>query len=60
MVLAIVFVLIVYAGYRFNWGWTGFGPETSEPKQHAKTLWDWLQLLVIPLMLAIGGFWLRA
>jgi uncharacterized protein YjbI with pentapeptide repeats len=30
--------------------WTGFdGPPT-------KTLWDWLQLLVIPLVLAIGGF----
>ncbi len=22
-----------------------------------KTLWDWLQLLIIPLMLAGGGFW---
>jgi uncharacterized protein YjbI with pentapeptide repeats len=22
-----------------------------------KTLWDWLELLVVPLVLAIGGFW---
>ena len=22
-----------------------------------KTLWDWLQLLIVPLMLAFGGFW---
>ena len=32
-------------------GWTGFGK---------KTLWDWLQLLVVPAMLAIVGFWLAA
>src|SRR5213078_619931 len=24
-----------------------------------RTLWDWLQLLIIPLVLAIGGFWLN-
>src|SRR5205814_6671660 len=23
----------------------------------AKTLWEWLQLLIIPLVLAVGGFW---
>ena len=27
--------------------WTGF---------KGKTLWDWLQLLIIPLVLAVGGF----
>jgi hypothetical protein len=31
---------------RGRWGWTGFGN---------KTLWDWLQLLVVPAMLAIVG-----
>ena len=25
-----------------------------------KTFWDWLQLLVIPLILAVGGFWFSA
>jgi len=25
----------------------------------AKTLWDWLQLLIVPIILAIGGFWLN-
>src|SRR2546430_1506019 len=47
---------IILGGYWFNWAWTGFGPETSEPKQHAKTLWDWMQLLVIPVVLAVGGY----
>ena len=51
IVVACVIGLIV-AGYWFNWSWTGFGPETTEPKQHAKTLWDWLQLLIIPFVLA--------
>src|SRR5579864_5735880 len=63
MALAIVFVLIVYAGYRFNWEWTGLGPETSEPKQHAKTLWDWLNLLgvlAIPIVVGLGAAWYTA
>src|SRR5215467_3906513 len=28
--------------------WTGFT---------GKSLWDWLQLLIVPLMLAFAGFW---
>jgi hypothetical protein len=24
-----------------------------------KTLWDWLQLLIVPAALAVGGFWLN-
>ena len=31
--------------------WTGFGN---------KTVWDWLQLLIVPLMLATLGFWFTA
>jgi uncharacterized protein YjbI with pentapeptide repeats len=30
---------------------------TTEQSQSGKTLWDWLQLLIVPLVLAIGGFW---
>ena len=29
--------------------WTGF---------HGKTLWDWLQMLIIPLVLAVGAFYI--
>jgi hypothetical protein len=56
--LSIVVVLIILSilGYIFNWHWTGLVPETSEPKQHAKTLWDWLQLLIIPAVLAVAGY----
>src|SRR5436305_4429763 len=47
-IITILVVVLLYAGYRF--GWTGF---------RGKTLWDWMQLLVIPIMLAVGGFWLN-
>ena len=35
---------LIFAAYHFDWTGTGF---TN------KTLWDWLQLLIIPLALAI-------
>ncbi len=43
-------VWFILIGYRL--AWTGFS---------TKTLWDWMQILLVPLMLAIGGliggFW---
>jgi hypothetical protein len=44
--------------------WTGLGPYTTPklPDQEfhpPKTLWDWMQLLIIPIVLAIGGYWLN-
>jgi hypothetical protein len=39
---------LVICGYLFGWKWTGL------PK---RTLWDWLQLLIIPAVLAAGGIW---
>ena len=56
VILIIGLVILIVAGYIFKWSWTGFEPETSIPQQHAKTLWDWLQLLIIPLVLAVGGY----
>lgn len=49
MVLLVV-VIVIILGYRLQWSWTGVS---------AKTLWDWLQLLFVPIILAIGGFWLN-
>jgi uncharacterized protein YjbI with pentapeptide repeats len=43
---AVILALIAF-GYRLSW--TGF---------LKKNLWDWLQLLIIPVVLAIAGFWL--
>ena len=36
---------------------TGFGQtEVKECVQPAKTLWDWMDLLIVPIVLAIGGY----
>lgn len=37
-----VFVAVVAAGYMANWSWTGF---------RGNTFWDWLNLLLVPLLL---------
>lgn len=50
VILGLGLFLLIYTpidAYIFNWQYTGFGP---------KTIWDWLELLIIPLALAIGGY----
>jgi uncharacterized protein YjbI with pentapeptide repeats len=49
IILAIAITLII-VGYRFDW--TGFNGNSKS----GKTLWDWLQLLIIPAVLAVGGY----
>jgi uncharacterized protein YjbI with pentapeptide repeats len=44
--LFVVCVGLIWAAYRFSWPATGFV---------GKTLWDWLQLLIIPVVLALGA-----
>jgi uncharacterized protein YjbI with pentapeptide repeats len=46
-VILIVLIIVVIIGYLLKWGWTGLSQ---------KTLWDWLQLLIIPVVLAAGGY----
>ena len=50
-VIALV-VLVILGGYLFQWDWAGFNGHIKS----GKTLWDWLQLLIIPVMLAVGGY----
>lgn len=53
--LIVVVFIALFAGvlaliaFGYSFSWTGFS---------RKTLWDWLQLLIIPVVLAVGGFWL--
>lgn len=54
-ILAVCVIILIFVGQWVGWQ-TGFGPQTTEPKQHAKTLWDWMQLLIIPAVLAVGGY----
>jgi uncharacterized protein YjbI with pentapeptide repeats len=69
LVFVIVIILvgsIVWAGYLrlfrgYGWAdWTEFGEYTDPEGEYyrAKTLWD-LELLIIPIVLAIGAWWLN-
>jgi Ca2+/H+ antiporter len=70
-VLVVVIVLII-VGYRFDWtGFNGYNQVSitrtisgtnagtiarTEDYQPGKGLWDWLQLLIIPAVLAVAGY----
>ncbi len=61
LIAAVVVLILVGQQYK----WTGFG-ESVQPKpdnqeiQPRKTLWDWLQLFIVPLALAAIGLWFSA
>ena len=63
--LVIALIVLFILGYIFNWTWTGVGPYVSPPHpqgsdfQRGKTLYDWLQLAIIPAVLVVGGFLLN-
>jgi len=46
---ALVFLVVVLCGYLVPWAWTGFT---------GNTLWDWLNLLALPVSLALLPVWL--
>jgi uncharacterized protein YjbI with pentapeptide repeats len=56
-------VVLIRVGEHYQW--TGFG-ESGQRKldnqeiQPRKTLWDWLQLFIVPLALAAIGLWFAA
>ena len=70
--IGIIVTLIVFtiAVWRFGLDWTGFnggynqitttstshGTTTVTVKPPWKTLWDWMQLLIIPAVLVVGGY----
>lgn len=47
--LSVAFLIVTVGGYVLAWAWTGF---------RGNTLWDWLQLLLVPVVLPVGTFWL--
>ncbi len=59
----LIFVLVaLWGGYVRGWSWVGVTDYTSmvHPDgtafERQKTLWNWLELLIIPVVLAVGGF----
>src|SRR5215212_1444758 len=57
----ITLVVLIVLGYVYQWEWVGVG-EAYRPKptdqdiRREKTLWDWMQLLIIPVAVAVGTF----
>lgn len=51
-----VLAAITVAGYLRVWAWTGLVHTPDGAKSNTKTLWDWLQLLIVPLVLAAGAY----
>jgi hypothetical protein len=45
------FAVLVFGGYRLGWTWTGFA---------GNLLWDWLELLVLPVAVTVLPLWLQA
>ena len=66
VVAVLTIVVLIVLGYIYQWEWVGVGeayrprPFDNEgtPKdiRREKTLWDWMQLLIIPVAVAIGTF----
>jgi len=51
----IALLLLIRLGYAHRW--TGFGQyKVNGEVQPFKTLWDWLDLLIVPIVLALGGY----
>ena len=59
----VVVAAFVALAYLRRWQWTGFATSSrgeGAADRSTKTLWDWLELLIIPLALAAVGFALNA
>ena len=48
----VAFALVLWGGYSRRWPWTGINGRTA-------TLWDWLNLLLLPLVFAVLPTWAR-
>lgn len=61
--LVVLFLVVsLLGGYFGRWGWVGVTARTVPTVKDRtyvppKTLWDWLQLLIIPAALAAAGYW---
>lgn len=57
-ITGILFIMgVIAGGYHYKWTWAGFSERRfvkskDEEVREARTLWDWLQLLIIPAALA--------
>jgi len=55
LLVGVLLGFLIWVGYAYDW--TGFGSYSSPTGefQRSKTLWDWMNLLIVPVVLAIGA-----
>jgi uncharacterized protein YjbI with pentapeptide repeats len=51
-----VLAAVTVAAYLRHWTWTGLVAAPDGEKPSHKTLWDWMQLLIVPAVLAAGAY----
>ena len=58
---AMIYIVIQIVIKAYSLTWTGFGDFVAANGEiiRGKTLWDWMQLLLIPIFLSIGVFFLN-
>ncbi|MEO8969992.1 MAG: hypothetical protein ABI406_00135 [Ktedonobacteraceae bacterium] len=53
LLISVTLLVVLFIGtYAFNWTWTGF-------RDHGR-LWDWLSLLLVPVIVAVLPIWYSA
>jgi uncharacterized protein YjbI with pentapeptide repeats len=64
----VVVFLLMLLGYTGRWSWTGLAGTTQVTITKGNTqtvqampitLWQWIQVLIVPVVLAIAGYWLN-
>jgi hypothetical protein len=53
--LLVMIVTITILGYWLRWSWTGLVDVQANPD--TRLAWDWLGLLIIPIVLGAGALW---
>ncbi len=60
LIFAGILMVVSVLGYIFKWNWTGLPDSPKDATNTSgKTLWDWLDLLIIPTVLAAGALWFK-
>jgi len=67
-VVVFLILFLIWPAWGYHLDWTGFGASRSPVKNPkapfdyypSKTLWDWMQLLVVPVVLAAAALWFNA
>lgn len=63
LILALGLVgIVAFTRWAYHQPWTGLDQyiPASEKEQRAKTLWDWMDLLIVPVVLGAGAYWFNS